>query len=788
MLQTRGSGHRREDYAPLTGHAHYVDDLRLPERPSVLHMMVIRSPYAHADVTGMHLAAAQAQPGVIAAFTGAELVQGMPALQVISFPGLIQPERYPMATDRVRFVGDPVAILLAESLVAAEDARDLVEVDYDLRPAVINLEAAIEPDAPRLYNELASNIAFARKTSDGDLTVAFAQADRIVRLSLTNQRLAPSSLEPRACLFDYDPQTAHFSAWVSSQSISRVRDTLVRFLGLDPDQISIHNADVGGAFGAKNAFVGEEIIAALLALKFGRPVKWIEQRSENLQAQTQGRGQASTIEAAVKNDGLVLGLRVNSLGDLGAFLLYSTALVPNRISSLLSGPYLLPAVETWMRGVLTTKVPTAAYRGAGRPEATYILERTMDRIAHELQLDPAEVRRRNFIPPFTSPHQVITGAVYDSGNYQAALERALELADYSGWRTRQQAARQEQPVRLLGIGIASFVEISGDMAQPARPNLLREAVTVSIQPDGSVLVQSTVAHNGQGYFTTFAQIVASSLNVPEDQVQVQLNDSALPGYSFGTYGSRITQVTGSALWLAAEALKEKALQLAGQLLEAAPTDLYIAESEVKVRGVPGRAVPLGELARIAQAQPEMIEHEPPNPFNGVPITGLAAWRDASPLATYSSGTHLAVVEVDQETGEITFHLYISVDDCGRVLNYELAEAQVHGGLAQGIGQAIYEEVRYADDGQLLSGTLMDYALPNASMLPAFISDWIETQSPFNPLGVKGVGEAGCVGGPPAIVNAVLDALAPLGIKAIDMPLTPEKIWTLIQKAQQTLQA
>jgi carbon-monoxide dehydrogenase large subunit len=746
-------------------------------------MVVVRSLYAHAEITAIQLDAARALPGVVAAFAGTELVSAMPTLENIPTPGLRKPERRPLAVGRARYVGDPVAVIVAENLAIAEDARDLVDIDYSILPAVVDPEAALAPDASRLYDELDSNLAFSHHSGGGDIQAAFEQADRIIRLRLVNQRLAPSSLEPRACLFDFDPSSGELTAWVSSQAVFRARDMLSTFLGLERSRIHVHNADVGGAFGAKNQFLGEEIIAALLAVKLRRAVKWIEQRSENLQAQSQGRGQINYIEAAVQNDGKLLGMRVHSIADLGAFLTFATAMIPTRTLSMLCGPYQLQALESQVVGVFTNKATTAPYRGAGRPEAAYIVERTMDRIAHELGLDPAEVRRRNFISPQAFPYKTLTGIVYDSGNYQAALERALKTGDYAGWRTKQRQYRATAHSRLLGIGLASFIELSGDAFTPH--NTPREAATVRIRRDGTILLQCGVAHNGQGHFTALAQIVSTALNIPPANVEVQMNDSDLPGYSIGTYGSRITQVAGSAVLLATEALKEKALRLASEVLEAAPADLLIEDQQILVRGTPRRAVALGELARLVEEQPDRIKREAPNPANGAPIEGLAAWHDFSPPgATYSSGTHLAVVEIDPETGEVQLLTYVAVDDCGQILNHYLAEAQTHGGLAQGIGQALYEEVVYDENGQLLTGTFMDYAMPNAQMVPDFVTDFIETPSPYNPLGAKGAGEAGCIGGPPAVVNAVLDALSPFGIKAIDMPLKPEKIWSLLQAARQ----
>ncbi len=786
MIETRIPSdleRRKEDYGLITGLSHYVDDLRPAEgRPTALYMAVVRSPYAHAEIRTIRLDAARALPGVIAAFGGAELVSGMRTLDTAPIPNLKKPERRPMAVDKVRYVGDPVAVVLAENLYSAIDGRDLIDVDYTPLASVVDPEAALAPGAPLLYDDFGSNVAFHSQTGGGDIRVVFERADRIIRLRVVNQRLAPSSLEPRACMFDFDPNNGQFSAWVSSQAIYRAQDTLAKFLGLDSNSIQVHNAQVGGGFGAKTAFLGEEIITAALALKYGRPVKWIEDRGENLQTQTQGRGQINYIEAAFQNDGRLLGLKVHTVADLGAFLAASTAMVPNGTPHMLGGPYQVEAVESQVVGVFTNKVPTAAYRGAGRPEAAYILERTMNRAVYELGLDPAEIRRRNFISSEAFPYKSVTGLQYDSGNYTAALSRALELADYAGWRTKQRERRESESSHLLGIGIATFLEITGGGGN-TRPGVPQEAATVRIRRDGTLLVQSGVAHNGQGHFTAFSQIAATVFDLPGSKVEVRMNDTALPAYGIGTFGSRTTQTAASVVYLAAEAVRDKALQLAAKVLEAAPADLVLEDGKIMVRGVPVRSIALGELAQLVEEQPNLIEREAPNPSNNVPIEGLAAWRDFSPPgAAFSSGAHMAVVEVDTDTGEVHVLTYVAVDDCGRVLNHYLAEAQVHGGLAQGIGQALYEEVVYDQSGQLLTSSLMDYTLPNAEQVPVFVTETVETPSPTNPLEAKGVGEAGCIGGPPAVVNAVLDALAPLGIKTIDMPLKPEKIWTVVQAA------
>jgi carbon-monoxide dehydrogenase large subunit len=787
MSDTRlpaGLERRREDYPLITGGAHYVDDLRPPQgRPVALQMVVVRSPYAHADIGRIHLDAARALPGVVAAFAAEELVQGFPEMDIIPMPqGLKAPGRKPLALGRARYVGDSLAVIVAEDIATALDARDLVDIEYQPRPSVTDPEAALNADAPLLYEDLGTNIAFQTQIG-GDIEATFAQAEHRVRLRVLNQRVAPSSMEPRACLFDFDPASGELSAWLSSQAIYSARETLARCLGIQRDKVRVFNADVGGAFGTKTAFVGEELAAAELAVRLGRPVKWIESRSENLQAQTQGRGQIHYIEAAYQASGELLGLRVQTIADLGAFLAQSTSMVPIITASMLNGPYRLRAIQSQVVGVFTNKAPTAAYRGAGRPEATYILERTLDRIAHELGLDPVEVRRHNLIAPDAFPYQTLTMGHYDSGNYQAALERVLELGDYEGWRAKQREQRRGGDSKLLGLGLSTFIEVTGGaMSGPGMP---QEAATVRIRRDGTILVQSGVATNGQGHFTTFAQIAASVFAIPGTRVEVQMNDAALPAFGIGTFGSRTAQIAGTAVHLAAEAAREKALSVAAHHLEAAPADLYLADGRVSVRGVPSRVVTLGELARLVEEHPDLIEHDRANPANGVPIEGLAAWRDFSPAnSTFCSGAHLAVVEVDSETGEISILHYAAVDDSGTILNHYLADAQVHGAVAQGIGQALYEEVIYDQQGQLLSGTLMDYTIPVAGQLPSFLTDWVETPSPVNPLGAKGIGESGTVAAPPTIVNAVLDALAPLGIHSIDMPLKPERVWARIEAARQ----
>jgi carbon-monoxide dehydrogenase large subunit len=777
-----GFERRREDERLITGRGQYIDDLRqLAGRPEPLAMAVVRSVYAHARVGAIATENAAASPGVFAIHTGRELADHLPMTPGPYMPIAKSTERHALVVDIARYAGDPIAVVLATSPSAAVDARQLIEIEYEPLPAVTDLEEALRPDAPILYPAFGTNEVVRVPTGGGDIEAAFARADGTLKLRLVNQRVAASPMEPRGCIFDFNPETGQLTAWLSTQTIFGAREALSHALSIPTASIRVINADVGGGFGTKAGFLGEELLAASLAIRYGRPIKWIEDRRENLQAQVHGRGQINEVEVAYTAVGRVLGLRLRTLADLGAFVYGISPVLPLITVQMLCGPYRVEAIAAEVVGVLTNKVPTSAYRGAGRPEATYILERVMDAVARELTMDPVEVRRRNLLAPDVFPYKTPTGMTYDSGDYEKALDRALALADYAGWRQRQRERREHGGENPLGIGVTTFIEITGGGEGPEDGP--KEAATVRIRPDGSLLVHTGVAANGQGHFTTFGQIVAQVFSVPASQVEVHMNDTALPGYSVGTFGSRVTQSAGSAVLLAAEAVREKALQLAADQLEAAPVDLVVADGHIAVRGVPSRSIPLAELAQAVEDRPDLIEREPPNPANGVPIEGLAAWRSFAPAgASFTSGAHVAVVEIDTETGEVAVLSYVAVDDCGRIVNHYLTAAQTHGAVAQGIGQALFEEVVYDDNGQVLSGSLMDYVLPKASQLPTFVLDNVETPAPGNPLGAKGAGEAGTIAAPPTIVNAVLDALAPFGISAVDMPLWPEKIWTLMRQA------
>jgi len=774
------STRRREDRALILGQTPFVDDIRPADgRPRTLHMLVVRSPYGHARIESIDTEAACRAAGVVAVVTGQDLVNKLAPQEGLRLPGMRVVPRLPLAVDRVRYVGDPVAVVLAETRYLGVDARDLVDVTYTPLPAVTDVEAAADASAPLLYEECGSNVAFAQSTAYGEVTEVCARAQRTLHLRLVNQRVAPCSMEPRACAFDYDAQRGELTAWMSTQAGFRVQDILSRTLGLPPERVHVRNAAVGGAFGAKNALLGEELIAAWLALTLARPVKWIEERSENLQANAQGRGQLNYVEAAFQDDGHLLGLKIRTLADIGAFLVGVSAMMPIRTPTLACGPYRVQAIAGDVTCLYTNKPPSTPYRGAGRPEATYILERVMDEIARQLALDPVEVRRRNLLPPQAFPYQTVTGMPYDSGDYPALLTRLLELGEYDNWRQRQREQRAQGGTRLIGLGLSTFNEVSGDGRQMAFGGQ-REAAVVRLRSDGTLLVHSGVAHNGQGHFTLFAQIAAGVFALPVERVEVVMNDADLPVYSVGTFGSRVTQVGASVVLLAAQALRTRVMQLAGRILEVAPQDLQMVAGQISVRGAPSRTLALDDLAVRVGEQPALLAQEEDQPTQARGIEGLACWRDFAPEGpAFSAGAHLAVVEVDTETGDVAVLRYVAVDDCGRVLNRDMAEMQLHGALAQGFGQALCEETRYDQQGQVLSGSLLDYALPLAKELPAFTSDFIETLSPTNPLGVKGIGESGTIGAPPALVNAVLDALAPVGVTTIDMPLTRENVWRAI---------
>lgn len=748
---------RLGDRRLLTGAGRYTGDL---QPPGLLHAVFVRGTQAHALLRAVDTAAARRHPGVAAVVTGAD-VAALLAPQVSGaelLPGRAL-SRYPLATDRVRHVGDPVAVVLAEDATVAADAAALVTVAYDPLPAVVDAEAALDPAAPLLYPAWGDNVAFRWTREAGDVDGAFARADRVVAVRVANQRVHAAFLEPRGVLAA--PEGDGLTVWASTQVPHTVRAGIAAALGLPEHAVRVVAPDVGGAFGAKGGVYPESLLIPALARRFGRPVRWLEGRGECFLATNHGRDQLQTARAAVARDGAILGLEVELLSNLGA---YNAATVAIRTGLMATGPYRIEHLRVRATGVMTNTTPTGAYRGAGRPEAAYLIERAVEAVARELALDPAAVRRRNFVPPDAFPYTGATGVVYDSGDYPRALDEALRRIDYPRARAEQAAARAAG--RLVGLGIGVYCEFAG-------PGW--DAATVRASPSGSVTVAVGVSPHGQGGEIAIAQVVADELGLPIADVAVRAGDTAATPQGLGTFGSRGTSVGGSAALLAARRVREQAVRLAAHLVEAAEEDIVVTPRGYGVRGAPDRAVTFAQIARAAHA------------FDGRPgglEPGLEATSHFQPSGrTFPFGVHIALVEIDPETGALTVLRYLAVDDCGPRINPRLVEDQVRGGLAQGFGQALQEAVRYDAAGQLLTGSFLDYAPPRAHQLPNFETAHTVTPSPVNPLGVKGVGEAGTTGAPPALVNAALDALAPLGVTHLDMPLTPERLWRAIRAAR-----
>jgi carbon-monoxide dehydrogenase large subunit len=685
-------------------------------------------------------------------------------------PGFRVPPHAPLAVDAARYVGQPVAAAVAGDRYAARDAADLVEVRYEPLPAVSDPERGLDPGAPRVHAALDSNLAFEHRWSAGDVDGAFRRAAHVVRGRFVQPRVAPMPMETRGCLARYE--AGDLTVWISTQMAHHVRGQLATVFGLPEHRIRVIAPQVGGGFGCKCGLYDDEIVTVAAALRLGRPVKWIETRSESLVATTHGRGQVHEAELAVGADGAFLAVRVQGVADLGAHPETFSASPPLLAGRLVTGAYRIPAASAVVRGAYTHKTPTAAYRGAGRPEAAYLIERLADLAAEALGLDPAEVRRRNLIAPEEFPYRTPSGLTYDSGRYAATLQRALDLAGYDGWRATQAAARREG--RLVGIGLATFVETAGTGPSRALPFAGWEYGAVRVEPSGRVVVLTGTSPHGQGQETTFAQIVADELGVALEDVAVLHGDTAVVPAGFGTGGSRGTCVGGSAVYLAAQSVKAKARRLAAHLLEAAPDDVVFEAGQLHVRGVPGRKVSFREVAREAHRAVRL----PPGLEPG--LEASCAWDP--PDFTVPFGAYVVVVEVLPETGQTRVLRFAGVDDVGTVLSPLLLEGQLHGGIAQGLAQVLWEEVVHDAAGQCLTGTLMDYAVPVAADLPPFELDGTVTPTPVNPLGAKGVGEAGTVGAPPALMNAVLDALRPLGVRDLAMPLRPARVWAAIRDA------
>ena len=759
---------RREDPALITGQGKYVADIQLE---GLLHMAILRSPYAHARIRRIDVGEARNMPGVVAVLTGEDvnphLAQPLPMVieRGTTYVEWREPKHYPLTTDKVRYVGDPVAVVVAEDPYTAADALDMIFVDYEPLPVVVDPEAALADDAPLIHEELDSNLAFRWVQEGGDVEAAFTEAETVIEVRLVNQRLIPNAMEPRAVTARYDPETEAFTVWSTTQIPHALREDLAAMLGISQDRIRVIAPEVGGGFGAKANVYSEEVLAPFLARQLGRPVRWTASRSEDYLATNHGRGQVNIVRLAARRDGRVLGADLKVISDCGGYYSRVTPGIPPLTGQMMTGVYDIPNARAEIVGVFTNKVPNEPYRGAGRPEAAYLIERAMDVLADELGMDPAELRRRNFIPPERFPYKTALGLQYDSGEYARSLDRALELVDYQALRA-EQARRRKEGGKLLGIGISCYVEICGFGPW--------EIGHVVVDREGKVMVLTGTSPHGQGHETSWAQIVAETLQVPLEDVVVKHGDTSVVPRGIGTFGSRSAPVGGSAVLQNAEAVRERAKEIAAHLLEAAPADMTLTDGRFHVVGVPERSVSWKEVAEAAYSA------DLPEELRG----GLRAEDEFRPQGeTYPFGTHICVVEVDPETGAVQIVRYLTVDDCGRVINPLIVEGQVHGGIAQGVGQALFEGAIYDETGNLITGSLMDYALPKAHLLPSYETHRTETPTPLNPLGVKGIGEAATIGSTPAVVNAVVDALSHLGVRHLDMPLTPEKVWRALRRRQ-----
>lgn len=782
---------RTEDPRLIKGLAHYVDDLRLPD---TLHVAFVRSVHAHARINSVDTSEALKAAGVIAAYTGKDIGMIGPVPCAGALPDLKVPDYRVLAIDKALFVGHPIAAVVATDHYAARDAVDLVSVDYEDLPAVIDVEEAAKGGTV-IHEKFGDNIAYKLTSGEGDVEAALKSADHIVSQRMVNQRLAPIAMEPRGVLARYFPGEEELTIWSSTQIPHLLRTQLALMIGIPENKLRVITPEVGGAFGSKLNVYAEEALLGWISMQLGKPAKWIETRRENVQATIHGRAQVGTVEVGCKNDGTITGLRYNVLADLGAYHQLLTPAIPTLTGLMLSGAYRIPAIQMNITGVFTNKMATDAYRGAGRPEATYVVERAMDLVAAELQIDPVEVRRKNFPKSTEFPFHTATGLDYDSGDYEAALNKALDLSGYQKLRAEQKKARDEG--KLIGIGLSSYVEICALGPSQAMPAGGWESATVRIEPTGKVTVLTGASPHGQGQETSFAQIAADELGVDLHDVTVIHGDTGVVQYGIGTFGSRATAVGGTAVLVAIQKLKEKANKIAAHMLQADASRLAFESGRYSLQaaaaaGVSEPVVPVGEAPAGAMSGPQtggrssvtiqevalaahLAKELPPDTEPGLSATYFFEPKNF----TFPFGTHVCVVEIDKETGETKFLRYVAVDDCGKVINPMLVDGQVHGGIVQSIGQALYEEVVYDEQGQLITGELMDYALPKASQVPWLETDRTETPSPVNPLGIKGVGEAGTIGATPAIVNAIVDALSPYGVKHLDMPVRPENVWKLI---------
>ncbi len=775
---------RKEDHRFITGTGRYVDDIN---RPNQLYACMVRSPVAHAKIPGVNTSEARAFPGVVAVLTGADMaadgIGGLPCgWGVNNRDGspMVEPGHPPLAAEAVRHVGDQVAVVLAESRSIARDASELVEVDYDELPAVANLEMASADGAPLVWDEAPGNICFDWEIGDRDATEeAFSNAKQVASIDVVNNRLVANAMEPRSAIGVYDSGKDDYTLYTTTQNPHVIRLLMGAFvMGIPEHKLRIIAPDVGGGFGSKIFHYAEEAIVTWASRKVNRPVKWTAERSESFISDAHGRDHITHAEMAMDENGVFLGLRVSTRAHLGAYISTFGASVPTYLyATLLAGTYKTPAIYAEVKGMFTNTVPVDAYRGAGRPEASYLIERLVDRAAKIAGLDPIEIRRRNFIKPEDFPYQTPVALEYDTGDYDAAVDKALELGDYDNFVQRKEASAGHGKLR--GIGVATYIEACGIApsnvagALGARAGLY-EAGTVRVNPTGSVTVLTGSHSHGQGHETTFAQLVTEALGVDFDAVEIVHGDTGKIPFGMGTYGSRSAAVGGVALMNALEKIRTKAKKIAAHLLEASADDIEFKDGQLTIAGT-DKSVAFGDVA--------MAAYVPHNYPLDILEPGLeeTAFYDPKNF-TFPAGCHICEVEIDPDTGVVDVVRFTAADDFGRVINPMIVEGQVHGGVAQGIGQALYEHCIYDDSGQLMSGSLMDYCLPRADNLPDFAITTNVTPCTHNILGVKGCGEAGAIGAPPAVINAVINALSERGVDDIAIPATPQRVWQAIQSA------
>ncbi|MHB2024928.1 MAG: xanthine dehydrogenase family protein molybdopterin-binding subunit [Mycobacteriales bacterium] len=767
---------RKEDAKLVTGQTSWTDNLQFP---GMVHLAVLRSPMAHARITRLDVGPARQRPGVLAAFTAADL--GAAAIELPCAwpvtPDMVHPAHHPLAVDEVRFAGEPVAVVVARDRYQGADALEAIEVDYEPLPAVVDMTQALT-DATLVHADKGTNRAYTWPFANGDIDAAFRDAPVIVTRRFVQQRLLPTAMEPRAVVVAPIAAAEEYTVYSATQIPHIVRVMMSLTTGIPEHKLRVVAPDVGGGFGSKLDFYAEEVLAVLVARALGRPVKWTESRSENYLATIHGRDQIQDLSMALDADGRIRGLKVELTADMGAYLQLVTPGIPLLGGFLYNGVYKMDAYDFRCTGVFTTKTPTDAYRGAGRPEATFAIERLMDEAAAELGMDPLELRRRNWVRHEEFPYTTVTGMVYDTGNYEAATERALELFGYDELRREQLQRRERDDPVQLGIGISTYTEMCGLAPSRVLASLSYgaggwEAASIRVLPTGKVEVVTGTTPHGQGHVTCWSQLAADALGVPFEDVEVIHGDTRAVPQGMDTYGSRSLVVGGVAVWEACARVVEKARQVAAHLLEAAEADIEFNDGVFSVKGSPESRQTIQEVALATFAS-----HNLPDGFE----PSLTSQYVLDPEAfSFPHGTHLVAVEVDTETGFVRIRRYVAVDDVGNVINPQIVEGQVHGGIAQAIGQALYEEAVYDADGNLVTGTMADYSVPGAPDLPEFVTDRTETPATTNPLGVKGVGETGAIGGTPAVVNAVVDALRHLGVSDVRMPCTPERVWRAIRE-------